>query len=261
MIIKMIFVAVFVSVLIFLYHIYPNIKRPKWERKIISADYLRARKYFVQADEMLEKAIGEFPSVSQLYIVYFNNYSTPENMEKLFKTVSAGYEKTGNPAAGAVTAWCYIEEGEFEKAENLIKIDEVEDFCYENNLPLKARFYYKKGEFEKAETEFENFYKKLFPEAENDYELYNELRPDELIILVILRKKTGKSWKAAAKIIPAESIHQEDSWKAFHEKLIEKKESFDAVSGIYGDNADIYRNRKLELDETLEILESYLNSI
>ena len=217
---KIIFIAVFVSVIIFLYYIYPNIKRPKWERRLISAKYLRDRKFFKQADEMLEKAISETPSATQLYITYFKNYSTLENMKKLYDTVSAGYDKTGNPAAGAVTAWCYIEEGEFEKAESILESNEISDFCYENNLPLKARLYYKKGEYERGEKEFEQFYKKLFPEAGNDYELYSELRPDELITLVILRKKISKSWKAAAKLIPVESLHEKNSWKTYHEKIM-----------------------------------------
>lgn len=259
MILKMIFVAVFVSVILFLYHIYPNIKRPKWERKLISAKYLRARQYHEQADEMLEKTIEEFPSVRQLYIDYFNNYSTLENMEKLFKTVSAGYEKAGSPAAGAVTAWCYIEEGEYDKAEVLVNDEEIGYFCYENNMPLKARLYYKKGEYETAEKEFENFYKSLFPEAENDYELYSELRPDEFFTLVILRKKIGKSWKATAKIIPVDSLHEEECWRSYYNTLLEKKESFEVVSGIYGDRERVYNNRKKELEDTLETLESYLS--
>ncbi len=160
-------------------------------------------------------------------------------MEKLYKTVSAGYEKSGNPAAGAVTAWCYIEESEFEKAENILEISEVQDFCYENNLPLKARFFYKMNDYEKSEAEFEAFYKKLFPDAENDYELYSELRPDELITLVILRKRINKSWKATAKIIPEESLHSDYSWKGFLEKLLAKrnlsilKQVFTEIMKIY----------------------------
>ena len=261
MALKIIFIAVFVSVIIFLYYIYPNMKRPKWERRLISAKYLRDRQFFQQADEMLEKAISETPSATQLYITYFNNYSTLENMEKLYKTVSAGYEKTGNPAAGAVTAWCYIEEGEFEKAEEILENEEISDFCYENNLPLKARFFYKKGEYEEGEKEFEQFYKKLFPEAGNDYELYSELRPEELITLVILRKKISKSWKATAKLIPAESLHEEDSWKNYHKKLLEKKESFKVETGIYGSSTNILARRTKELDETLETVESFLSAI
>ena len=260
MVIKMVFIAVFVSVIIFLYYIYPNMKRPKWERRLISAKYLRDRKFFQQADEVLEKAIGETPSASQLYITYFNNYSTLENMEKLYKTVSTGYEKSGNPAAGAVTAWCYIEESEFEKAQKILELSEVQDFCYENNLPLKARFFYKKDEYEKSEAEFEAFYKNLFPDAENDYELYSELRPDELITLVILRKKISKSWKATAKIIPEESLHSDYSWKDFHEKLLEKKESFNIQTGIYGNNENVFKSRKKELEEALETVESFLNA-
>ena len=259
MALKIIFIAVFVSVIIFLYYIYPNMKRPKWERRLISAKYLRDRQFFKQADEMLEKAISETPSATQLYITYFNNYSSLENMEKLYKTVSAGYEKTGNPAAGAVTAWCYIEEGEFEKAENILENDEIRDFCYENNLPLKARFFYKKSEYEEAERQFEQFYKKLFPEAETDYELYSELRPDELITLVILRKKISKSWKATAKILPVESLHAEDSWKIYYEKLLEKKNSFNIETGIYGNKENVLKSRKKELEETLETVESFIH--
>ncbi len=259
MTIKIIFIAVFVSVIIFLYYIYPNMKRPKWERRLISAKYLRDRQFFKEADGVLEKAISETPSATQLYVTYFNNYSTQENMEKIFRTVSSGYEKTGNPAAGAVTAWCYIEEGEFDKAEKILENEETDDFCIENNLPLKARFFYKKEEFEKGEEEFEKFYKRLFPEAESDYELYSELKPDELITLVLLRKKINKSWKATAKIIPTESLHTEYSWKNFHEKLLEKRDSFKIETGIYGDNTNIYNSRKKELDETIETVENFLN--
>ena len=259
MFLKISFVAISVSIVIFLKFIYPNIKKPKWERKIISAKYLRDRKYFELADEVLEKTIAQFPGIRQLYIAYFYNYSGFDNMEKLFNTVLKGYEKSGAPAAGAILAWCYIEEGEFEKAEKLLEEEDITDFCIENNMPLKSRCFFKKGEYEKADKEFENFYKKLFPEAENDEDLYSELHPEELIMLVVSRRKTNKSWKVTARIIPVESLHEEGCWKTYFKNISEKKESFDVKAGIHGSPEKVYNYRIKEINDIIETLEDYLS--
>ena len=50
---KLAMVALVVGTIFFLSYIFPNIRTPKWRRKIISAKYLRDRQHFDLADQVL----------------------------------------------------------------------------------------------------------------------------------------------------------------------------------------------------------------
>ena len=77
-------VALVVGTIFFLSYIFPNIRTPKWRRKIISAKYLRDRQHFDLADQVLEGAMKEFPAATDVYHVYYQYYSTPEDMKKIY---------------------------------------------------------------------------------------------------------------------------------------------------------------------------------
>ncbi|MBR5927183.1 MAG: hypothetical protein IKZ79_01895, partial [Spirochaetia bacterium] len=93
-------VALVVGTIFFLAYIYPNIKTPKWRRKIISAKYLRDRQHFDLADQVLEGAMKEFPAATDVYHVYYQYYSTPEDMKKIYDIFARGYEKTHDAGLG-----------------------------------------------------------------------------------------------------------------------------------------------------------------
>ena len=92
---KLAMVALVVGAIFFLAYIYPNIKTPKWRRRIISAKYLRDRQHFDLADQVLEGAIKEFPEAIDVYHVYYQYYSTPDDMKKIYDIFASGYEKRG----------------------------------------------------------------------------------------------------------------------------------------------------------------------
>ena len=81
---KLLMVACVVGSIFFLSFIFPNIRTPKWQRKIISAKYLRDRQHFDLADQILENTMRQFPEALPVYHVYYKYYSTPEDMKKIF---------------------------------------------------------------------------------------------------------------------------------------------------------------------------------
>ena len=119
-------VALVVGTIFFLSYIYPNIKMPKWRRKIISAKYLRDRQHFDLADQVLEGAIKEFPAATDVYHVYYKYYSTPEDMKKIYDIFAGGYEKTHDTGLGVVMARMLVEEGDVDKAATLLDSTEAQ---------------------------------------------------------------------------------------------------------------------------------------
>jgi tetratricopeptide (TPR) repeat protein len=266
MFLKLLMIAGFVSVIIFLARIYPNLKKPLWQRKIVSADYLRIRKHGDLADGVIIEAIGKEPSVWQLYMDFFNRYSSPWDMQKLFNIMSSGLKHTDHPGVAASLAWCLIEEGEFEKAGELLERDDVKDHMTEFNLPYLAKLYFKQEKFAECEKAFIEFYKKIYSDAvsadgktdTDEKILLEDLSADELIILASARRKLGKAWKNTAKIIPVKSMHEEDNWNAFYEKLLEQKSKLRVTTGIYGPPEKLLFLRKKELDEKIDTVREYL---
>ena len=136
-------VTLVVGTIFFLSYIYPNIKTPKWRRKIISAKYLRDRQHFDLADQVLEGAIKEFPAAIEVYHVYNQYYSTPEDMKRIYDVFAAGYEKTHDAGLGVVMARMLVEEGDVEKAAALLESAEAQEYMLTHNLPVKAELYYR----------------------------------------------------------------------------------------------------------------------
>ena len=146
-------VALVVGTIFFLSYIYPNIKTPKWRRRIISAKYLRDRQHFDLADQVLEGAIKEFPAAIDVYHVYYQHYSTPDDMKKIYDIFARGYEKTHDAGLGVVMAKMLVEEGDVDKAAALIESTEAQEYMLTHNMPVKAELCYRQGRLDDAEKE------------------------------------------------------------------------------------------------------------
>ena len=256
-------VAAFMTLIIFLSRIYPNMKKTKWERKIISANYLRVRDRGVLADDVLIEAIKKDPLAWQLYIDLFKFYATPWDMKKLYDVMAFGAEKTNKPGIIAMTAWCLMEEGEFEKAEEMLKKDGVEEYLFDFSLQYFPLLYFKQEKYQECEKAFVSFYKKLYNAVSyanetDENKIFEDLSPDELIILVAARKKLDKNWQAAAKIIPLTSLHEENSWNSYYEKLTGEKAMLKVKTGIYGPPEKLFSLREKEINERIDTVKSIL---
>ena len=266
MFLKLLLVAGFVSAILFLARIYPNLRKPLWQRKIVSADYLRVRRHGDLADGVIIKAIEKEPSVWQLYINFFNHYSSPWDMQKLYKVMESGFKQTDHPGIASALAWCLMEEGEFDKAGELLGRDSVKDYMIEYNLPYLARLYFRQEKYRECEKAFIDFYKDIYSSSDSENstsdteekKLLEDLSADELIILAAARRKLEKTWKSTAKIIPVKSIHEEESWNAFYEKLNEQKAALKVETGIYGPPEKLLSLRTKELDEKISTVKEYL---
>jgi len=256
----------FTSIIIFLAYIYPNLKKPSWERKIVSANYLRVRDRGAIADDILIAAIHKEPHAWQLYKNLFAFYATPWDMKKLYDALSFGAKATDNPAIVATTAWCLIEEGEFEEAEKMLKREDVEDVLLEYCLNYLPLLYFKQEKYQICEDAFLSFYKKLYASTSldetstesNENKIFADLTPDELIILIIARKKLDKSWIGTAKILPLNSLHEEKNWTTYYERLTKEKDELKVETGIYGPPEKLLALREKELDERIEAVKDCL---
>ncbi|MCL2704767.1 MAG: hypothetical protein FWE72_00980 [Spirochaetaceae bacterium] len=256
--------ATFSSLIIFLAYIYPNMKKPIWERKIVAANYLRVRNRASLADDVLILTIKKHPQAWQLYKNLFAFYATPWDMKKLYDVLVLGVKTTDHPGIIASTAWCLMEEGEFEKAEEMLKREDVEDTLLEYCLNYLPLLYFKQGKYEECEKAFISFYKKVYakglgdPNESNEEKIFADLSLEELLILIISRKKLDKNWWATAKILPINSLHEEKNWTSYYNKLLTQKENLKVETGIYGPPEKLFSLREKELNERIETLKDYL---
>ncbi|MCQ2603619.1 MAG: hypothetical protein MJ215_01045 [Spirochaetia bacterium] len=257
---KLLLVAVVVGTIFFLAYIYPNIKTPKWQRKIISAKYLRDRQHFDLADGVLEGAIKEFPTQTRLYHVYHQYYSTPDDMKKIFDIFSSGYEKTGDAGLGVVMAKFLIEEGETDKAAALLESSDARDFMLTNNMPFLSLLYYRMGRYEEAERSFVDFYKKLYPEEKSEKDMFSNLMPEELMLLVQIRSHITNDWRETFRYLPERSVLDEDDWNSLLKKLKDEKSKITVTSGIYGPVENLFAYRTKMLDEQVSLIQTAMKN-
>jgi tetratricopeptide (TPR) repeat protein len=258
-------VSGFVTLILFFSYIYPNLKKPNWERKIVSANYIRVRNRAAIADDVLIDAIKSDPNAWQLYMNLFQFYATPWDMKKLYDVMAFGAKTTDYPGVLAHTAWCLMEEGEFEKAEEMLKREDVEEYLLEHSIQYLPLLYFKQGKYEECEKAFISFHKKIYDTLStsdsnniNEEKIFADLSSDELIILVISRKKLDKEWRSAAKIIPATSVHEENNWTSYYEKLLKYKENLKVETGIYGPPEKLFSLREKEINKKIEIVKEIL---
>lgn len=265
---KIAFVIFFFGTLIFLAKIYPNMKIPRWQRRLVSAKYLRTRKHPDLANAVVLKEIEKSPNIQELYMDYFDFYASPENMKQLFDTVSAGYEKTSYPGLGTAKGWCYMEEGEFEKALELFQESDIAIYMQEHSLAHFPRLFYKKGDYERCEKEFISFHTSIYidksgcnageaakcPEAK----LLEDVSLDDIVILASARKNQDKKWRDTMSIIPIESIHEDECWTNFYKTIVEKKENFKLENGIYGSAEKMLSLKIEEFNNITDLISEYL---
>lgn len=251
---KLLMVACVVGSIFFLSFIFPNIRTPKWQRKIISAKYLRDRQHFDLADQILENTMRQFPEALPVYHVYYKYYSTPEDMKKIYDFFERGYEKTADPGLGVVMARMMVEEGDVEKAAPLLDSDAAMEYMLTNNLPVKAELYYRQGKLAEAEEEYLDFYKKLYPDAECEKDMFSDFLPEELIFLAMLRWELKKDWRTTVSYLPVKSIMEEDDWLSLYRKLKEDKTKVTVTSGIYGPTENLFNFRTSQLEKKVEFL-------
>lgn len=263
MIFKLSLVVAFVSAIIFLSYIYPNLKKPLWQRKLVSAGYLRLRGHGDLADGVLIKAVEKEPKAEKLYIDLFENYSTPHDMQKLYSIISKGAELTKSPGVMAAEGWCLMEEGEFDRAEKIFSDEEVYEYMKDHNLIYLAKLYFKKEDYAACEKEFIRFYETLYssltggkPAGEKQF--LSDLSPEEVILLAAARKKQGKGWRETASVIPKTSIHEEDCWEAFYSRKSELYKNLKVETGIYGPPEQLLSLRRKELSDMIETAGEYL---
>ena len=253
-------VALVVGTIFFLSYIYPNVKTPKWRRKIISAKYLRDRQHFDLADQVLEGAIREFPAAIEVYHVYNQYYSTPEDMKRIYDVFAAGYEKTHDAGLGVVMARMLVEEGDVEKAAALIESAEAQEYMLTHNLPVKAELYYRQGNLEQAEKEYLDFYRKLYPDAQDEKEIFSDFQPEELIFLALVRWELKKDWRSIVSCLPVKSIMEEDDWLTLYQKLKEDLPKLAVKTGVYGPAENLLEFRKNQIEKKIAFLHEVMKA-
>lgn len=265
---KIAFVILFFGTIIFLAKIYPNMKNPRWQRKLVSANYLRDRKHLDLANAVVLKEIEKSPNIAKLYMDYFNFYASPWDMKQLFETVSAGYEKTSYPGLGAAKGWCYMEEGKFDKALELFQKSDVAIYMQEHSLTHIPRLFYRKGDYERCEKEFISFYTLVHMDKSGcnageaakclEAELLKDISLDDIITLSSARKNQGKKWRDTMSIIPIESIHEDECWTTFYKTIVEQKENFKLETGIYGSTEKMLSLKTEEFNNITALISEYL---
>ena len=253
-------VVLVVGTIFFLSYIYPNIKMPKWRRKIISAKYLRDRQHFDLADQVLEGAMKEFPDATDVYHVYNQYYSTPEDMKKIYDIFARGYEKTQDAGLGVIMAKMLVEEGDVEKAAPLLESAEAQSYMLTHNLPIMAQLYYRQGNLEQAEKEYLDFYHKLYPEAQNEKEIFSDFQPDELIFLALIRWELKKDWRSIVSYLPVKSIMDEDDWLSLYQQLKEEQPKLVVKTGVYGPAENLLEFRKSQIEKKIAFLHEVMKT-
>lgn len=253
-------VALVVGTIFFLSYIYPNVKTPKWRRKIISAKYLRDRQHFDLADQVLEGAIKEFPAAIEVYHVYNQYYSTPEDMKRIYDVFAAGYEKTHDAGLGVVMARMLVEEGDVEKAATLIESADAQEYMLTHNMPVKAELYYRQGNLEQAEKEYLDFYRKLYPDAQDEKEIFSDFQPEELIFLALIRWELKKDWRSIVSCLPVKSIMEEDDWLTLYQKLKEDLPKLAVKTGVYGPAENLLEFRKNQIEKKIAFLHEVMKA-
>ena len=141
--------AIFLLV-IFFRMVLPLIKNPAWKRLIDDARYERSKENSAKSDLLLEKAIKKYPSIGQVYLEYFLNYSDSADLQQRFLLLLEGYKNTKDIVLGFFIGNTYLEEGDYINALNFLKQNETVSYMMDKHIPLLAQLYYEEGEYEKA---------------------------------------------------------------------------------------------------------------
>ncbi|HAK45119.1 MAG TPA: hypothetical protein DCO79_04255 [Spirochaeta sp.] len=251
--------ALFLLVIFFRVFV-PHLKTAPWKRLIDSALYHRSRKETEKSDALLDKALNKFPMQPEVYLDYFLNYSEAENLKDRFEIISEGYRKTNDVILGFFIGSTYLEHGDLEKAKDLLNSDFCRNYMLEKGFTLLPELYYELGDYKKAEEEFEDFYRSLYDEYGNDFaETLEEMSPQDLIMLALIRKTSGTDYLSIMKHAPKSSIHSDMSWQDHLSDLQERLKKLNPASvGISGDPGVFNKRRKEYFSKRIQLIQSYL---
>ena len=258
--IKLLFLpgAIFLLV-IFFRVVFPYISTAPWKRMLDSATYHRHREEFDKSDKFLEKAIVKYPDKPQVYLDYFLNHSDAPNLKKRFDILYSGYERTKDVILRFFIGSTYLEHGMFDKAGEFLDNPECREYMLQRGITLIPELYYELGQYEKAEQEYEAYYRELFKDERDFDKLLEELSPQDLIMLALIRREAGGNYLHVMGFAPKTSVHSDMSWRdllsAYHDKLKNLKP---AVTSITGDPGDFNKKRNQYFDKRIKLIESYL---
>ncbi|MFP4178943.1 MAG: tetratricopeptide repeat protein [Spirochaetaceae bacterium] len=242
---------------IFFRVVLPLIKTPGWKRAIDDANYHRHRENYEKADSILEKGVNKFTDSPEIYLEYFLYHSDNRNLKHRFEVLLKGWEKTRSPALAFFIGSAYLEDGNLKKAQEFLEMSETRTYMTEKRFPLLAQMYYEKGEYKKAEEEFY----RVMLNRETGIEMLEDLSPDELVLLALIKRKKGEDWKKIMEGAPKSGVQVSMTWKDYLKTLTEKtRELSPAQTGIEGDPSSFNKGRKDYYNERIHIVENYLSN-
>ena len=250
--------ALFLLVILFRVVI-PQISTAPWKRLLDNARYHRHRKEMDKSDKLLEKAVLKYPERPEVYLEYFLNNSDSADLKKRFDIISAGYKKTGDPVLRFFIGSTYLEHGLFSDADRHLDNPGCREYMLSKGITLLPELYYEQGDYDKAETEFEDFYRRLYNDDRDFNELLSEMSPQDLIMIALIKKAAGEDYKTIMDFAPKTSVHSNMSWRDFLSVLHGKLNSLDpATIGIQGDAGEFNRKRREYFQSRIQLIESYL---
>ncbi len=244
---------------IFFRVVVPYISTAPWKRLIDSALYHRSRKEIDKSDSLLIKALHKYPMQPEVYLEYFLNYSEAENIKSRFDVIFDGYQKTNDVILGFFIGSTYLEHGELENAEQLLDTEICREYMLKRGITLLPELYFEMGDYPKAEKEFLSFYRELYNSEGNLDDMLAELSPQDLVMLALIRKKSGGDYLSVMNYAPKSSIHSDMSWQdlltSLQDKFIKLKP---ASTGLSGDPGEFNRRRKEYYQSRIQLIESFL---
>ena len=195
----------------------------------------------------------------EVYLDYFLNYSGSENLKDRFEVLKTGYEKTKDTVLCFFIASTFLEHGMLSEAEELLDTEDCRDYMLQRGITLLPQLYYEQKNYNKAEEEFESFYRKLYNDNGAFDKLLEEMSPQDLIMLALIKKDSGKNHLEIMKYAPKSSVHTDMSWQDLRSSFQEKLKNINpAEVGITGDPGEFNRRRKEYFQKRIQLIESYL---
>ena len=244
---------------IFFRVVLPYISTAPWKRIIDSALYHRSRKEFDKSDALLNKALQKYPDRPEVYLEYFLNYSESENLKNRFEVILEGYKKTNDVVLCFFIGSTYLEHGQFNEAESLLGSSECRRYMLKKGVTLLPQLYFEMGDYTKAESEFELFYRELYNEDGKFEKVLEEMSPEDLIMLALIKKHSGQDYLNIMNYSPKSSIHSDMSWQDLRSSLQDKIKNLKPVTvSITGDPGEFNKKRKEYFQNRIQLIESYL---
>lgn len=243
---------------IFFRVVLPYLKTPPWKRLLDNARYERHAERFEKSDSLLEKALHKFPDRPEVYLDFFLNHSSSEDLKRRVAVLSRGFERTGDTALAFFLGNAYLEHGKFDQARTYLDTPECRAYMAEHRIPLFAQLLYEEGSYEQAEKEFLSFYQGVFNTKGKEKTL-EDLSAQELSLYVLIVKAMHGDWRSYMERIPKTSFHSDMSWKDYLRMLREEYGNLKpAVTGIDGAVSEFNRRRNEYFRERISLVESYL---